>query len=222
MRDDYNSPVGYFKIEQFDDSDKLVDTFEQKNLIMDMARPSMALLAGGVNDDTEISDPINRFYIGTQGHRVVGTVEKYPEPKLPNVTPAPGDSVDNYYDSTRTELFSERATVGGLYYRFDFAPDGAKDKTFNVYGKLYDKNSASPIKTDSGSATTSIHRVVVDRTVTYTVTIPKDSGNSQSGAILPFSEAALKCGPRIFSMKTFPARFKDTGVKLVITWSIIF
>lgn len=222
MKDNYNAPIGYFKIDAYDESDKLIETFEQNNLIMDMARPSMALLAGGVSIDTEVSEPINRFYIGTQGHRVTAGVDRYPEPKQPNVTPIPGDSPDNYYDSTMTQLFSERAIDGSWYYCFEFAPDGAMDKTFNVFGKLYNKDDVSPTKIDTTAS--SIQRVVVDRTVTYTITIPKNAGNSYNGtpATLSFSEAALKCGQRIFSMKTFPARFKDDSLKLVITWSIIF
>lgn len=251
MKEQFMKPRGHFKIEALDENDNVVDMFEDKNLVMDLARPSMALMAGNVTLDNDaarsptvppigatdpsnpppyhpwIAEPINKFVLGTQGHRIEGGCEKYPEPKQPNVTPAPGDDPDNYYDSTRYELFSERNDLGSYHFDLEFTPDGLSDDNFDVRGKFFEKRSpmaGKSIDADTPDSKSNIQRVVIDRTVTYTITIPRGAGNPHSNnpPAFTFSEAALYCGPRIFSMKTFPARFKDDSVKLIITWSIIF
>lgn len=57
---------------------------------------------------------------------------------------------------------------------------------------------------------------------TFKFTIPQTQGNGESGSVVAYTEAALYCDEKIFSMKTFPARTKDDSLEYVITWVITF
>jgi len=197
--------IGEFSIKSIY-RDGTFDEYKEKNLIMDTARSNMAQLIGGV---TSIGEPVNKIVLGTQGHigidilafKVAGTD----------------------YNSTRTQLFSETAITGGLNYSILFDPSGTAggNTVTTATGTLF--NIATSQIVDAAPNT--VQRVVTDRTVTYTVTIPAENGNAIAlppNDIIAYTEAALYAGPDIFSMKTFPARVKEASVELVITWSIIF
>lgn len=57
---------------------------------------------------------------------------------------------------------------------------------------------------------------------TFKFTIPQSQANGEQGAVVAYTEAALYCDEKIFSMKTFPARTKDDSLEYVITWVINF
>lgn len=199
--------VGVFSIKAFN-ADGTVDEYTEKNLIMDEARRNMAQLVGGVTSagDTQ-GMHINQFVLGTKGHN--------------------GTDILNYikvgdagFTSARASLFSE-ATTGAKNYRIGFDGTGGLDVTdTNATGRMYAGGAAGI--TDSTKNT--VRRVVSDRTVTYTITVPATNANSgdADNPVVAYTEAALYAGDEIFSMKTFPARVKEDTVKFEITWSIIF
>jgi hypothetical protein len=207
--------VGQFSIKSIDENNKVIDEYTEKNLIMDEARVNMAQLIGGVSSS---SDPINLFVIGTAGH--VGTdILDYKKVG------------ENFFDSTREGLYSEidpndisgglsDVTDAGYNYRISFNPDGDADLDLTPTGTMY--NGVTVGATDG--VVNTINRLVVDRTVTYTITIPATNGNSNDlgNPLIAYTEAALYASGSIFSMKCFPARVKEDTVKFVIVWSIIF
>lgn len=189
--------VGHFSMKIFK-ADGSVEVYEDKNLIMDLARSNMAELVGGY----DIGLPINRFVIGTKGH--VGT-----------------DILDyiqvgtSGFETTRTQLFSEE--LSEFNYQIPFDCTGATATVLDDAAEGY-------IDGDAGNTQTcKVQRTVSDRTVTYIITIPDNAGNaSGESPVVAYTEAALYAGTDIFSMKTFPARVKEDTVKFEITWSIIF
>jgi hypothetical protein len=196
---------GVFSIKAFK-TDGTIEEYNEKNLIMDEARSNMAQLVGGVNTGADtLGSPINKFVIGTLGH--VGTnILDYKKVG------------ENDFDSTRTSLFSE-VTAGALNYRIPFNPVG--DTTITdaaATGTMYSGTTAG----SADGTKNTIQRVVADRTVTYTITIPAACANNGGLDPIAYTEAALYAGGEIFSMKTFPARVKEDTVKFEITWSIIF
>lgn len=198
--------IGEFSIKSIY-ADGTFDEYVEKNLIMDTARSNMAQLIGGV---TSVGLPINKIVLGTQGH--IGTDILAFKPVG-----------TNGFDSTRTNIFAEVLITGGLNYSIPFDPTGpALGNTLQTAtGTLYNIDVSQIVD----AAPNTIARVVTDRTVTYTVTIPASNGNAIAAPpndIIAYTEAALYAGTDIFSMKTFPARVKEPTVELVITWSIIF
>ena len=199
--------VGVFSIKTFH-ADGTVDEYTEKNLIMDEARRNMAQLVGGVTTAGDVQGMyINQFVLGTKGHN--------------------GTDILNYikvgdagFTSARTSLFSE-ATSGAKNYKITFAPAGGTDVTdINAVGQMFSGAAAGTVD----AAKNTVRRVVSDRTVTYTITVPATNANSGDPAnpVVAYTEAALYAGGEIFSMKTFPARVKEDTVKFEITWSIIF
>lgn len=199
--------VGVFSIKAFN-ADGTVDEYTDTNLIMDGARRNMARLVGGVTTAGDVQGMcINQFVLGTKGHN--------------------GTDILNYikvgdagFTSARTSLFSE-ATSGAKNYKITFAPAGGTDVTdTNATGQMFSGAAAGTVD----AAKNTVRRVVSDRTVTYTITVPATNANSGDAVnpVVAYTEAALYAGDEIFSMKTFPARVKEDAVKFEITWSIIF
>lgn len=201
---------GYMKIESFDKDDNLIDSYEDNNLVMDLARNSMQYLAGNVTSKFE---PINSLRLGTRGVHGV----EYGNPILP--------SNDGYHPEM-THLFQEadNSTDGGYVFVCKFDVQGEEEEIFDSVSEELLKYGV-PMDGYISSGQT-MKRTVQDRTITFEVTMPRESQNSFGGGgepqWLPFSEQQLYCGDRIFSMKTFPQKFKDSDQKIVLTWSIIF
>ena len=195
---------GVFSSKSLDKNNNVIDEYTEKNLIMDTARNNMAQIIGGAS----VGEPINKFVIGTLGH--VGT--NILDPKQVGT---------NGFDSTRTYLFSEEAGSGAKNYSIGFTVSGTLDETLeNVEGTMFEGTTqvAQPAEQIN-----TVRRVISDRTITYTVTIPAAAANDNTnGAAIAYTEAALYSGDEMFSMKTFPARVKEDTVKFEITWAIIF
>lgn len=194
---------GHFSITTIK-SDGTSEIYEEKNLIMDVAREHMANLIAGVT-----CAPINCLKLGNKGHV--------------------GDNVLEFkavgsqgFDSTRVKMFSESDSTA-VVYTIDFDPVEAIASLDPITGVI---TPYTPQATSIGGLTTSTSSVLVTitgRSVTYTIEIPELGGNSTSTSpIVPYTEAALYVDDKIFSMKTFPARIKDSSVKIVVKWSIIF
>ena len=208
---------GEFTIKQLDKDGNVLNVYEEKNLIMDVARSNMAELIGGV---TASALPINQFVIGNMGH-VSTDILDYQQVGETDTTKPSGDQD---FDSTRTDLFSEAITAG-VNYRIPFDVSGGTDVTVqdaNASGTRYIKNVAETTDMPEVSGNI-VQRVVSDRTVTYTITIPVANANSGNvDPVVAYTEAGLYAGTDLFSMKTFPARVKEDTTQFEITWSIIF
>lgn len=210
--DEVNGVRGHLKIQIFDKYDNLVNEYQENNLVMDLARNSMQYLAGNVTGKTE---PINQLRLGTRG--VQGT--QYAEAILPGSTG---------YHPEMTSLFQEDSDTskGGYVYICSFDVEGPESQTFtSLPDKMLRYGTEVQGYSDISSGTM-MTRTVNDRVITFEVTIPRSQGITpgQGGdpVHMPYSEAALYCGDRIFSMKTFPQKFKDEDSKIILTWSIIF
>jgi hypothetical protein len=207
MKDKINF-YGYFSIKQLDKNGILIDFYEEKNLVMDTARANMAELIGGVSS---AGDPINQFVIGTKGH--MGTdILDYQQVGETDTSKPSGNQL---FDATRTALFSE-VIAASINYRIPFDASGIADITVNGSGTHYIAGVAG----STDAAVNTIRRVVADKTVTYTITIPVTNANDSSA--VAYTEAGLYAGTELFAMKTFPARVKEDTSQFVITWSIIF
>jgi len=205
LKDSISNLRGEFTIQVFK-KDGSIETYEDKNLIMDTARTNMAELIGGYSQGMRIT----RLAMGNKGH-VGEDILNYKKV-----------GEDDIFITERTSLFSEDPL---------YAVSNNKD-SFTYYVD-FDSTGDLPLQTDdvargqvAGAGETqlcSVDRLVNDRTTTFTITIPDYAGNRPGeGAVVAYTEAALYAGVDIFSMKTFPARVKEDTVKFVITWSIIF
>lgn len=202
---------GIFKIKSIY-ADGTFDEYVEQNLIMDEARSNMAQLIGGVTTVGDVKgEPINKIVLGTLGHHGSDILD---------YIAVGGTEGEHTFDSTRTALISEE-TAGAKNYVITFAPEGGTlVSDTNAEGQMYEGDTW--LFTDTTMNT--VQRQVLNRTVTYTITIPADNANSDDPEtpIVAYTEAALYAEGEIFSMKTFPGRVKENTVKFIITWSIIF
>lgn len=78
------------------------------------------------------------------------------------------------------------------------------------------------VETDAGSGST-VKVLQSGTSVTFTIDIATAAANLQDGGPSSiFTEAALYANNRIFAMKTFKAKVKDSTVLLRIVWTITF
>ena len=118
MTDKCNNIQGYFKIESIKDG-KVIDTFEQKNLIMDKARITFAEYLANINN----TPVIDRFVLGTQGN-------------IDGDFLAPKTDL-NGFTSNRDMLFSEATGVAGTDYEaINFTVSGVSGDTVTADDKL--------------------------------------------------------------------------------------
>ena len=187
--------VGHFSLKMFK-ADGSIETYEDKNLIMDSARSNMANLIGG----WDIGIPISKLVLGTSGH--VGT----------NILDFKQVG-ENGFETVRTETFSEE--IDTFNYQLPFnVTSSTNTVTVDAEGFV----ETAPLVT----STCTVQRTISDRVITYIFTIPDTAANQDGGAAVAYTEAALYAGSNIFSLKTFPARVKEDTVRFEITWSIIF
>lgn len=203
---------GVFTVESFNKNGELIDTYTDKNLIMNLARKNMAELVSGVDAvGSYFGSPINRLVLGTRGY--IGT------DITNNIQVGETDVTLGTFDATRTQLFSEE--LNDLNYHISFNPSGINDVTDSAaVGTMYTGTTAGAV-----DATFNTVRRYTSGTggnvVTYEVTVPVECGNV-TGQVVTYTEAALYAGDEIFSMKTFPSRNKEGTVLLKLTWNIIF
>jgi hypothetical protein len=77
------------------------------------------------------------------------------------------------------------------------------------------------VEDNQGSGST-VYVKQQDSSVTFTIDIATDAANLQNENTSVFTEAALYANDRIFAMKTFKAKVKDSTVLLRIIWTITF
>lgn len=115
---------------------------------------------------------------------------------------SPKDASDGFV-SSRTELFSEESA--GTFYELAFTPGTVPGLATGV--------------TDSSLGNT-VNISTSGTNAIYTFEVGVDAANFGGSTV--YTEAALYSGTRIFSMKTFGAKLKDSSVKLRIIWTITF
>lgn len=188
--------TGFLKIDTKDKNNNIIDTYEHKNTIMDNGRIDVMNWLHGMNQGTS---EISRLILGTGGYN--------------------GGTAPAVYNSTRTETFSEENA--DEYYYIDFLTD-------NTTGVTTIDNS--PGKGEEGSpAINSVVTVTQDDTaftLEYRFEIPQSNANGSG--VRQYSEAALYCNNapdsvnRIFAMRTFPTRAKDSSISYDIYWTVSF
>lgn len=97
--------------------------------------------------------------------------------------------------------------------------------TFDLPGTqvdLPDGDLAGNIVEDDVAAGSTIKVLQSGTAVTFSIDISTSAGNSQNGTTSIFTEAALYANSRIFAMKTFKAKVKDSTVLLRVDWTITF
>lgn len=209
MKDEMISPKGHIKIQTYKETEhgsELLDVFEDNNLVMDGARRAMQRLQQG---DITNGLHINSIRLGTDGV-ISGGIH---DPKPPGNGP-------NQYNPTMDGLFSE---ANGYVFKAVFGNDAnITVPSASVEEVMLDSDLEVQGYVSSGCLVT---RSVSDRVVTFEFEIVRTQANPAQGfglAKMEYNEAQLYCGDTIFSMKTFPSKFKDIDTKLIITWSIIF
>lgn len=83
--------------------------------------------------------------------------------------------------------------------------------------KEYEYQDVPALPTNLGS---SVSVSQINTSTTFTIDIPVDVANYTG--IAPFTEAALYANERIFSMKTFRVKLKDSTAQLRLIWTISF
>ena len=179
--------------------DGSIEKYEEKNLIMDLARETMAELLGGFGGGSVIT----KFVLGTKGH-VGDNILQYKRVG------------ENGFNTTRTKTFAEE-DKNAQFFSLPFNIK-SNNRDTKVQGKGYMRGQ-DPKK----GVTCNIERKVNGRTLTMIYEIPKEAANNPKGdGTIAYTEAAMYCDEKIFSMKTFPARVKEPSVSMKIIWSIIF
>ena len=222
----FKNPIeGYFKIEQFDKYGNLIDSFEDKNMIMQSSKTIMrdAMRGESYTHPNLASYPsqlhINTLVLGTEGH----SGDNLLSPKT--------------FDYTKTDLFSVES-ANGKTYPITFNPTLSSNI---VLDEGYDGDLPNSRATTT-EVTITKGSDSDNRYIEYTFIIPIDNANDGGGAIA-YTEAALYANLNqnipglsnnpgdslvinnqgtIFAMRTFPAKIKDTETSLRIIWRIIF
>jgi len=194
MTDTFKGVRGYFKIESIKDG-KVIDSFEQHNLIMDEARKIFAKLLANINGQPVV----DKFVMGNCGH--VGADAN--DPSAGDIL-VPKSEIDGF-TSDRTMLFAEESGTNGTNYNsIEFTVDGVSGDTVTANDGI-----------------TTVKTTVNENEVEYIIDIDNKALNVSRGSII-YTECAFYAGSEIFSMRTFKGKIKDNTVGLRVTWKIIF
>lgn len=174
---------------------KLIDVYQDDNLIMDTGRITVANLLGG---NTSVNS-INKIKIGNKG---------YDEEQGKNIPLIPGE---NGFTRDRTNLFSEEQNC--ITYEVSFDP----------YNALNTKNIIATGKIVGADLTEEVNvtREITNNQLKYTLIIDESKANPVEGDYIAFTEAGLY-SDQLFAMKTFPARIKESTVSFLLEWVIYF
>jgi hypothetical protein len=254
MKDNINFK-GHFKIQAIDESNNVIDEWEDNNMIMESARYSMAEMFANLNSSTFI----NQFKIGSLGHvgdniilpkgtnegfvkertrmfsetEPVGNLDVIASLMMNDVVLYAED--DHYYQyigaSTTdytissasvfldTENWTDLGETAPYYYTLDFQLPRTSAETQGDPSTMTGESDSYGNSGNTGS------EVLVKQdmsNVTFTIDIATASANLQNGTSSIFTEASLLANDRIFAMKTFKAKVKDSTVLLRIIWTITF
>jgi hypothetical protein len=195
---------GEFSIESIKDNE-VIETFEDKNLVVDGSRAIISSLLAGVNNPL----PINKLSLGTMGHDE--NFDKF-TPKQVDVEYQVGAELVKF-DATRTKLFCQ-----------DYEENTLDCQWLTVAND--DTNQILPLVISYGLSEYETSESQIDVTVTcnsviFKFEIERGIGHgSGDNSIMSYTEAGLYAENILFATKTFPVKVKDSATKFIITWKI--
>lgn len=231
---------GHFKAEVINSNNKVVDVYEDHNYIMLPARRVISEMFTSTNNTG-----LNYLILGTNG-----TIDDIPITEENGFSKLRTSlySEYKYYAKNTTQYLYKYSIikVDSKYYKYlsetgDVLLSRANltDTTkFEIISKPYtykltvntnvfdgetniaknsDNSCVISYTTDSGDN-------LENTTVTYVYEIGMTQGNGQNSerGTSSFTEAGMYINNRLFCMKCFPVKMKDSSTKLRITWKIIF
>lgn len=204
LSDNHKHPVGHFKVETFKHN-KLIDTFEEHNLIMKQSREHFMKILSGMYAENKF---INSLKLGTRG-----VYETTTDGKVTQIDSTPKDSEAGFNENL-TDLFCKTTpeTQGINWNGINFTPSGTTDQS-----------KANGV-TDGANNDSSVDIYIItdgDPVLTYVFNIANDAFNGIAG-YMKYSEAGLYADETLIAMRTFPAKAKDSETSMRITWSISF
>ena len=206
---------GEFTLQVLNDKGEVIDQFQENNLVVNTARESMSALLSGKSNSLGITT----FVLGTRGHDETSNDILQPKPVG-----------QNGYDETRTQLFSEQQNQ--FYYTVKWtqgalldtqgAPVPFTGNTVQFVAKGQKKNQVGT-EPDAENAQIPVKIELQNNAVQYEFEIPEASANGANGqSTVAYTEAGLKCGDKLFSIKCFSGKVKSLDTKFKIIWRIIF
>lgn len=207
---------GHFKLEMLDKDGNVVDSYEDNNLVVNDARAAMCALIGGKKGAVSI----NSLVLGTRGHNTKDDNILMPKPVG-----------QDGYDENRQQLFSEE-DGNAFYYTILWNPNALESPNGQIINFDTDKvdfvakgnkKSQTGLEGDAENAKIPVTIDLLGTTVQYTFLIPEIYANGSDGkSTVAYTEAGLKCQDKLFSIKCFAAKVKETSVAMRIIWRIIF
>jgi len=216
MVDKTHKPVeGFFKIEQFDEQGNLIDSYEDRNMIMRDSKRDVAYLAMGAYPDGVTDMHINTFVLGNKGN-VDGDL----------LTP-------KTFSFERTNLFAQEE-LGGVTYPITWnpteSPNGDPITASNSSKKVISEGSAE-LPSITNDSTVDV-KIEDDSTIVYEINISSANANGAGDGAIAWTEAGLFTAEglnnsggisgKIFAMRTFPAKIKENTTNFRVTWKIVF
>lgn len=221
IKDTVNKPTeGYFKLECLDINGNVIDSFEQKNMIMFNSKPSVANSTIGTYP---YIDYINKIVLGDRGHEVSSG----------NLL------IGRDFGYQRDRLFAEEEQGNTYVVVFNPLVRSGDGSISDIKYEAFHEGTSSKTQVLNNKAKVNA-KIINVSTIEYTIEIDASNGNGPNG-IQPWTEAALytkreesveydnsqspigtpKNG-KIFAMRTFPAKIKEPTTTLKITWRVIF
>lgn len=213
-----NAPkaVGHFSIQMLNKAGEVIDSYEDNNLVVNDARAAMSALLSGKKDSVGITTLV----LGTKGHN-----EKDNNILIPKPVGQDG------YDENRTQLFSEEQGTP-FFYTIKWDPKALKDAgdsaveftadTVEFVAKGQRKKQVGT-ESDAENAKIPVKITLQGNSVQYEFTIPEQYANGADGnRVVAYTEAGLKCGEKLFSIKCFSGKIKEASVSIRVIWKIIF
>jgi len=211
---------GYFKIECLNGNGDIIDSYEEKNMIMFNSKSSVAnSTIGGFPP----IDFIDKIVLGDKGHEV-GTGNLL---------------IGRDFGYERTNLFAEEELGNTYVIVFNPLTRGGDGSINDIRYEAYHTGNSQKTQVIQNKAKVWA-KIINLSTIEYQIEIDPSNANGPSG-VQAWTEAALftkrtespeyenstppvgtpKNG-KIFSMRTFPAKIKEPTTTFRITWRIIF
>lgn len=241
---------GHFKIEALDKDNNVVDQWQEDNLIMESARLTMAeiftlastnaginkivLGSKGYNGDVRIPKTSTEGFVDTRDRLFSETIDvadgetnTYLRGDIIKYTGnanATGTQ-NNYYERTGGTTTVATSSINFATGWTDLGTEApyTYTVTFDLPGTS--SGNALNIVEDDGivGSTVSIDQNDNDVQFVFSIsTLAANGADDPQPGSTTFTEAALYANDRVFSMKTFGSKIKDTTVLLKITWTISF
>lgn len=241
---------GHFKIQAIDQNNTVIDEWQDDNMIMETARTTMSELFANLSASTFINK-ITLGTLGHVGDSILvpkgkdeGFVKErtrlFSEVLAGAITPGQTVTIIRKNDVLHIDATSNDAKG---YYRFlqsdvqnyvvndivitdtdtwEFL-GATSPYSYSVNFELSGENGAVVnLVEDEANAGSAVTVLQTGSSVTFTIDIATGAANGQNETTSVFTEAALYANSRIFAMKTFKAKVKDSTVLLRIIWTITF